>query len=99
MSSVTRFGEIFISLSQFLKGLFSIWQNSEPALANFMCYWAKVYCCKGPNIERINKPSGHTGHEQVKEAVNLNKRLEKPHVTASAQRDLIGRIIALWTTI
>ena len=38
----------------FFEGSYSIWQNCEPTLAN-------VHCCIGPNIERINSPSGHTG--------------------------------------
>ena len=44
-SSVTRFGEIsplwrFLKrLRHFSESLFAIWQNFEPPLAKFECYW------------------------------------------------------------
>ena len=50
--SVTKFGEIsplrqnFKRLWEKLKGLFSIWLNSEHTLANSLCYWANFQCCK-----------------------------------------------------
>ena len=55
--SVTRFGEIlplwlkFTSLWQICKGLFLIWQNAEPILANLWHFWANFLYCKWPNIE------------------------------------------------
>ena len=54
--SVTRFGEIlplwqkFTSLWQFFGGLFLIWPNAEPILANLWHNWANNHCCKWPNI-------------------------------------------------
>ena len=57
-SSVTRFGESlplcqkFTSLWQIFDGLFIIWQNAEPTLANLWHYWANFHCYKWPNIER-----------------------------------------------
>ena len=59
-----------INLWQFFEGLFSVWQNCEPTWANFMCYWAKVHCCKWQNIERINQPSGHTDAEDQSSIVH-----------------------------
>ena len=47
-NSVTRFGEILPQYYQslaFLDGLFSIWQNCEPTLVNFLCHWANIHCC------------------------------------------------------
>ena len=44
--SVTGFGEIsplcqnLQSLGQFFQCLFTIWQNFEPTLANFVYFWA-----------------------------------------------------------
>ena len=29
---------------------------------NFLCCWARIHCCKGPNIEGVIKPSGHICH-------------------------------------
>ena len=40
----------FMRLWRFFEGLFNIWQNCEPYFGNFLCYWAKVHCCKGPNV-------------------------------------------------
>ena len=40
----------FQKLSSFFKGLFSVWHNFEPSLANFLCYWANFHCCKRQNI-------------------------------------------------
>ena len=70
-SSVTRFGEILplwqnsICLRQCYDGLFSIWQNCEPTLVNFLCCWANIQRYKGPKIERIILPSGHTVPKSV----------------------------------
>ena len=58
--SVTRLGEIlptwifFKSLGPFIKGLYSIWQNVQPTLANLLYFWANLQCCKLANIEQIN---------------------------------------------
>ena len=58
-TSVTRFGEIspiqqnFRNLWQHLKGLFDNWQSCEPTLGLFVCFWAKLYRCKWPNIEKL----------------------------------------------
>ena len=47
--SVTRFGEIspfwqnLQSLGQFFKALFTIWQNFETTLANFVYFWANCH--------------------------------------------------------
>ena len=56
--SVTRFGEIspfwpkFKLIWQNFEGLFSIWHNFESTLANFVCFWAYVYCCEQPYSEK-----------------------------------------------
>ena len=48
--SVTRFGEnsplwhVLIKLWPFLKGSFTIWQNFEHTLTNFIWFWANVQC-------------------------------------------------------
>ena len=58
LPSVTRFGEnlhllqYFTSLWQIFYGLFLIWQNVEPTLANLVNYWADFHCLKWPNIEK-----------------------------------------------
>ena len=41
-----------ISVWQYLEGLFSIWQNSEPILANFVGPWAHFDYCKWTNYEK-----------------------------------------------
>ena len=51
-SIVTRFGKILKVSGNFSESLFSIWQNFEPTLATFVCYWAILYCCKLPNIDK-----------------------------------------------
>ena len=43
------------------KCAFSIWQNFELILANFVCHWANFNCCKWPNIDQNNLSSGRTG--------------------------------------
>ena len=50
-----------IVLWPFRRCVFSIWQNFELILANFICYWANFNCCKWPNTEQTIYPSGHTG--------------------------------------
>ena len=48
-ASVTRFGEILPfcqnlqSLGQLFEGLFTIWKNLGPTLANFVCHWASFH--------------------------------------------------------
>ena len=58
--SATRFGE-FTQLWPLKKCAFSIWQNFELILANFVCHWANFNCCKWPNIDQNNLSSGRTG--------------------------------------
>ena len=47
--SVTRFGEIspfwqnLQSLGQFFEGLFTIWENLGPTLANFVCHFGSFH--------------------------------------------------------
>ena len=58
LTSVTKFGEIsqlFQKPRSFYKGggLFSVWQNFEPTLANLLCYWANFHYCKRPNTEEL----------------------------------------------
>ena len=48
------------SCFQFWKGLFSIWKKFERTLANLKWFWANFHRSKWPNIEEINRPSGHT---------------------------------------
>ena len=49
-TSVTRFGEISTlwynvgELWPFLKDSFGIWENFAITLANFICFWAIIYC-------------------------------------------------------
>ena len=56
--SVTKLCEIlplwqkFKSLWQIFEGLFLIWQNVEPTLANLLHYWGNFHCCSWPNIEK-----------------------------------------------
>ena len=47
---MTRFGKISAFWHNF-DGLFLIWQNVEPTLANLLHYCADFHCCKRPNIE------------------------------------------------
>ena len=55
---VTRFGKSlplwqkFASCWQICDGLFLIWQNAEPTLANLWHYWANFHCCKWSHIEK-----------------------------------------------
>ena len=55
--SVTRFCEIsplwqkFTSRWQIFDGLFLIWQNAQPTLANLWHNWDNFHCCKWPKIE------------------------------------------------
>ena len=55
---VTRFGEIlplwqiFSSLGQLFKALFSVLQNFEPSSAIFYALWAFFCCWKWPQIEK-----------------------------------------------
>ena len=42
----------FISHGQFFDGLFPIWQNAEPTLANLWHFWAIFHCYKWPNVEK-----------------------------------------------
>ena len=64
-TSVTRFGTIspfwpkLKLIWQHFEALFSIWHNFESALANFVCFWANVYCCEQPYNEKINLTAGH----------------------------------------
>ena len=57
-SNVTRFGKISPLWQKFTRsrasfnGLFLIWQNAEPTLANLGHYWANFHCCKWPNLEK-----------------------------------------------
>ena len=66
MASVTRFGDISPfwqkckQMWQRFEGLFSSWDKFESTLANFVCFWANVYCCELPYDEKINLTSGHT---------------------------------------
>ena len=52
VTSVTRFAEIsplwqtFTSLWKMFDGVFLIWQNSKPTLANMLHYWANFHCYK-----------------------------------------------------
>ena len=55
--------KLSFGLWAFLEGLFSIWQNVEPTVANNLCYWANFCCSKYPNLEQIIWPSGHTDSE------------------------------------
>ena len=56
--SVTRYGEIlplwqkFTSLWQMFNGLYLIWQNTQPTLANLWHYWTNFHCSKWPNLEK-----------------------------------------------
>ena len=50
----------------FLFGLFGAWQNFEPTLAILLCEWGNLHSRKGPNIEQIIRPSGHTGKKSSK---------------------------------
>ena len=74
--SVTRFAEIsplwccVIKLWPFWTGSFTIWHNVEANLANFIWFWANVQCCKWPNIEPIDSPSGHTGPYPLKDILS-----------------------------
>ena len=59
-TSVTRLSEIsplwqnFEVFGQLLKALFTILQNFEPTLANNLCFWANLFSCKWPNIEKYS---------------------------------------------
>ena len=44
------------------KDLFSIWQNFEHTLANFLYYLGNYNGSKWPNIKQIIYPSGHSAH-------------------------------------
>ena len=64
--SVTRFGE-FSQLWHYVKklwpfwnGSFSILQNFQITLVNFICYLTNFHCFKWPKIERTIEPSSHT---------------------------------------
>ena len=56
-NSVTRFGEIsplgriFTVLDDFLRGVFTFWQNFGTTLVNFVCHWENFHSCKRPNVE------------------------------------------------
>ena len=50
-TSVTEFGDIS-PLWQLNEDLISIWQTFEPTIENSVCFWAKLRCCKWPNIEQ-----------------------------------------------
>ena len=50
----------------FPKSLSSIWQNFELILEKFVCYWANLFFCKWPTID---KQSGHT------EPMNLSHKI------------------------
>ena len=39
-------------LWQLYEDLISIWQTFEPTIENSVCFWAKLRCCKWPNIEQ-----------------------------------------------
>ena len=63
LGSVTRFGENspkwqdFKSLWQLFESLHNIWQNNEPSLEIFICYWAHFHCyifCKYGIIKIAN---------------------------------------------
>ena len=41
-------------------------KREEHAFSNFIWFWTNVQCCKWPNIEPINWPSGHTGPTRQK---------------------------------
>ena len=43
------------------ESLLNIWQNNEPSLEFFICYWAHFHCFKWANMEKLIKPTGHTG--------------------------------------
>ena len=43
-----------LRLWQIFNGLFLIWQNAEPTLANLLHYWANFHCCKWPNLEKYS---------------------------------------------
>ena len=56
-NSVARFGKmpsatlaIFENLWQNVVGLFCIFQNCTLTLADILCYWANLQCCKWPNL-------------------------------------------------
>ena len=57
-TSVTRLGKIsplwqkFTSLWHIFDGLFLIWGNAEPTLANLLHYWPNFHCSKWTNIEK-----------------------------------------------
>ena len=38
-------------ICQNIEGLFLIWQNIKPTLANLLHYWAYFHCYKWPNTE------------------------------------------------
>ena len=62
MAKLHHFGNI----GQFCMNLFSGWQNFEPTLAILLCEWGNLHSRKGPNIEQIIRPSGHTGKKSSK---------------------------------
>ena len=56
---IWRYGEILL----LWQSIISLWQNCGPNLVNFISCWANIHCCKGPKIEIIMQPSGHTGSQ------------------------------------
>ena len=78
--SVTRFGEILPlcknlqSVGQFFKGLFTIWQNFDHTLANFVCHWANFHWCIWRNVENNPAIWSHC-YLHIRTLVNKDKAL------------------------
>ena len=79
----TSLGQCYKTLV-FWKGPFTIWQFIELTLANFIWFWANVQCCKWPNIEPINSPSGHTASHCVTLCQWTYERLSKHGTSRSS---------------
>ena len=60
-AKISPFWPKFKLIWQHFEGLFIIWQNFQSLFANFVCFWANVYCYEQPYNEKLNLTSGHTG--------------------------------------
>ena len=63
--SVTRFSAISpiwqnLQYWAIFEGLFPIWKNFGPTLANFVCHWASFHGCKLPKVGKLSSHNGHT---------------------------------------
>ena len=66
VASVIRFCKIsplwehFMKLCKMFEGLFRVWQNFEPILANFNVFLGRLFMLYMAKYWKITKPSGHT---------------------------------------